>query len=75
MRPIEHMTNSEPLLELTRLWPINPVTAAVANDPDVRQRNPLMMSNHADRGLRIDTEFWLEYGPDLEQRFASWLNR
>jgi putative spermidine/putrescine transport system substrate-binding protein len=75
MRLIEHMTNPEPLLELTRLWPINPVTASVANDPDVRARNPLMMSNHAARGLQVDTEFWLEYGPDLEQRFASWLNR
>lgn len=75
MRLIEHMTNPEPLLELTRLWPINPVTASVANDPDVRSRNPLMMSNHQAGGLQIDTEFWLEHGPDLEQRFAAWLNR
>ncbi|MGG5809107.1 extracellular solute-binding protein [Falsiroseomonas sp. CW058] len=75
MRLIDHMTSPAPLLDLTRVWPINPVTAAVANDPDVRARNPLMMSNHQDRGLQIDTEFWLEYGPDLEQRFASWLNR
>jgi putative spermidine/putrescine transport system substrate-binding protein len=75
MRLIEHMTNPEPLLELTRLWPVNPVTASVANDPEVRARNPLMMSNHQAGGLQIDTEFWLEHGPDLEQRFASWLNR
>ncbi len=75
MRLIEHMTNPEPLLELTKLWPINPVTASVANDPEVRARNPLMMSNHQAGGLQIDTEFWLEHGPDLEQRFASWLNR
>jgi putative spermidine/putrescine transport system substrate-binding protein len=75
MRLIEHMTNPEPLLELTKLWPINPVTASVANDAEVRARNPLMMSNHQAGGLQIDTEFWLEHGPELEQRFASWLNR
>ncbi|NKE48283.1 extracellular solute-binding protein [Roseomonas frigidaquae] len=75
MRLIEHITSPAPLLELTRLWPINPVTQAVAENPDVRARNPLMMSNHTAGGLEIDTEFWLEHGPDLEQRFASWLNR
>lgn len=75
MRLIEHITNPAPLLALTQLWPINPVTAAVANDADVRARNPLMMTNHQAGGLQIDTEFWLEYGPDLEQRFAAWLNR
>ncbi|WP_439595878.1 extracellular solute-binding protein [Falsiroseomonas sp.] len=75
MRLIEHITSPAPLLELTRLWPINPVTQAVAENPDVRARNPLMMTNHQAGGLEIDTEFWLENGPDLEQRFASWLNR
>lgn len=75
MQLIEHITNPAPLLELTRAWPINPVTQAVAEDPDVRARNPLMMTNHQAGGLEIDTEFWLEHGPDLEQRFASWLNR
>ena len=75
MRLIEHITNPEPLLALTRLWPINPVNQAVADDPDVRARNPLMMTNHQAGGLEIDTEFWLEHGPDLEQRFAAWLSR
>jgi putative spermidine/putrescine transport system substrate-binding protein len=75
MRLVEHITNPAPLLELTRLWPVNPVTEAVANDPDVRARNPLMMTNHQAGGLQIDTEFWLEHGPALEQRFAAWLNR
>lgn len=75
MRLIEHITSPGPLLELTRLWPINPAVQSVANDPDVRARNPLMMTNHQAGGLEIDTEFWLENGPDLEQRFASWLNR
>jgi putative spermidine/putrescine transport system substrate-binding protein len=75
MQLIEHITNPAPLLALTRLWPINPVNQAVADDPDVRARNPLMMTNHQAGGLEIDTEFWLEHGPDLEQRFAAWLNR
>jgi putative spermidine/putrescine transport system substrate-binding protein len=75
MRLIEHITNADPLRALSAVWPINPVTAAVANDPAVRAANPMMMSNHQDRGLAINTEFWLDNGPDLEQRFASWLNR
>ena len=75
MRLIEHITNPDPLRALTEVWPINPVTAAVANDPAVRARNPMMMSNHQHRGLQIDTEFWLDQGTELEQRFAAWLNR
>lgn len=75
MRMISFITDPGPLLELTRLWPINPVTAAVANDPEVSERNPLMMSNHVDQGLNISTEFWIEHGPELERRFAAWLNR
>jgi len=75
MRLIEHITDPAPMRALTQVWPVNPVTAAVANDPAVRAANPLMMSNHQDRGLAINTEFWLDNGPDLEQRFASWLNR
>jgi putative spermidine/putrescine transport system substrate-binding protein len=75
MRLIEHITNEAPLLELTRLWPINPVNAAVANNADVRARNPMMMTNHQAQGLAINTEFWLENGPELEQRFTAWLNR
>ncbi|MGG5823403.1 extracellular solute-binding protein [Falsiroseomonas sp. HW251] len=75
MRLINHITDADPLRALSAVWPINPVTAAVANDPAVRAANPLMMSNHQAGGLQIDTEFWLDQGTDLEQRFASWLNR
>ena len=75
MRLVEHITNPGPLRELARAWPINPVTAEVADDPEIRAANPLMMSNHQDQGLRIDTEFWLEQGPELEQRFTAWLNK
>jgi putative spermidine/putrescine transport system substrate-binding protein len=75
MRLVEHITNPGPLRELARAWPINPVTAEVANDPEIRDANPLMMSNHQDQGLRIDTEFWLDQGPELEQHFTAWLNR
>lgn len=75
MRLIDWITDAGPLRALSQVWPINPVNAAVANDPAVHAANPLMMSNHQDQGLRIDTEFWLDQGTDLEQRFASWLNR
>ena len=75
MRLINHITDAEPLRALAQAWPINPVNAAVANDPAVRAANPLMMSNHQAGGLQIDTEFWLDQGTDLEQRFAAWLNR
>jgi putative spermidine/putrescine transport system substrate-binding protein len=75
MRLVEHITDPGPLRDLARAWPVNPVTAEVANDPAIRAANPLMMSNHQDQGLHIDTEFWLDQGPDLEQRFAAWLNR
>jgi putative spermidine/putrescine transport system substrate-binding protein len=75
MRLVEHITNPGPLRALSELWAINAVTAEVANDPAVRQRHPRLMSSQQHRGLQIDTEFWLDQGPDLEQRFAAWLNR
>ncbi|MCS6933125.1 MAG: extracellular solute-binding protein [Acetobacteraceae bacterium] len=75
MRLIAHLTAEEPLRELARVWPINPVTAAVARDPAIRAANPLMMTNFTDRGVHISTEFWLDHGTDLEQRFTAWLNR
>jgi putative spermidine/putrescine transport system substrate-binding protein len=75
MRLVDFITSTGPLRALAELWPINPVTAAVANDATIRERYPLMLSRHQDRGLHIDTEFWLDQGPDLEQRFAAWLNR
>ena len=56
MRLIQHITEPGPLRDLARAWPINPVTAEVANDPAIRAANPLMMSNHQDRGLAIDTD-------------------
>ncbi len=75
MRLIEHITNAGPLRSLAARWPINPVNAEVGNDPAIRAANPLMMTNHQAEGLQIETEFWLDHGPELEQRFAAWLNR
>lgn len=75
MRLIQSLTDEAPLLALSAAWPVNPVTASVARNPALRAANPLMMSNHVDGALRIDTEFWLEHGTDLEQRFTAWLNR
>jgi putative spermidine/putrescine transport system substrate-binding protein len=75
MRMIAHLTSEAGLREMTTVWPINPVTAAVVRDPAVRAANPLMLTNFVDRGVQISTEFWLDNGTDLEQRFTAWLNR
>lgn len=75
MKMVEYITSEAPLMALTDAWPINPVTASVAQSAAVRAKNPLMMSNHTGSGLNISTEFWLEHGTDLEQRFTAWANR
>ena len=75
MKLVEHITSAGPLTALTAAWPINPVTAAVAENAEVRQRNPMMITNFTAGGLQISTEFWLENGTDLEQRFAAWASR
>lgn len=75
MKLIQFMTEPAPLLALAQDWPVSPATRAVADDPAVRARNPGMVSNHTDEGLSIDTEFWVEFGDDLEKRFAAWAAR
>lgn len=75
MRLIQHMTEPAPLRALAQDWAVSPATRVVANDPAVRARNPAMVSNHAEDGLSIDTEFWVEYGEDLEKRFTAWAAR
>ncbi|MCC5968975.1 MAG: ABC transporter substrate-binding protein [Pararhodobacter sp.] len=72
MRMIEWITNAEPLLAQAAVWPISPANAEVNSDPAVQAANPGMVLNHADQGLFIDTDFWIEYGDDLEARFAAW---
>jgi putative spermidine/putrescine transport system substrate-binding protein len=75
MRLINWMTEPGPLLALSQDWAVSPATKAVADDPAVRARNPGMVSNHVEEGLSIDTEFWVEFGDDLEKRFNAWAAR
>ena len=75
MKLIDYMTEPKPLLALAQDWAVSPATRAVAEDAAVRARNPGMVSNHAEDGLSIDTEFWVEHGEDLEQRFNAWAAR
>ena len=75
MKLVQYMTEPAPLLALAQDWAVSPATKAVADDPAVRARNPGMVSNHAEEGLSINTEFWVEYGDDLEKRFNAWAAR
>jgi putative spermidine/putrescine transport system substrate-binding protein len=75
MKFINWVTEPAPLLALSKDWAVSPATRAVADDPAVRARNPGMVSNHAEEGLSIDTEFWVEHGEDLEKRFNAWAAR
>ena len=75
MKLIQYMTEPAPLLSLAQDWAVSPATKAVADDPAVRARNPGMVANHAEIGLSISTEFWVEFGDDLEKRFNAWAAR
>jgi len=75
MKLIDYMTDPAPLLALAQDWAVSPATKAVADNPAVRARNPGMVSNHTEIGLSINTEFWVEYGDDLEKRFNAWAAR
>jgi len=72
MRMIEWITNADALRAQAAVWPISPANIEVNSDPEVQAANPGMVLNHADKGLFIDTDFWIEYGDDLEARFAAW---
>lgn len=75
MRMIEWMTNLDPLLNLARVWPASPAHRAFQERADLRAANPHSVASNADRGLFIDTEFWVQNGEELEQRFANWAGR
>ena len=75
MKLIDYMTDAGPLRELAKDWAVSPATAAVAQDPLVRAKNTAMVAEHAEDGVFIDTEFWVQYGDDLERRFAAWVAR
>ncbi len=75
MKLIDYMTDPAPLRALAQDWPVSPATKVVANDPALAARNPAMVANHAEEGLSIGTEFWVEHGDDLEKRFNAWAAR
>ncbi len=75
MKLISFMTDAAPLRALAQDWAVSPATREVADDPAVRAKNPAMVANHAEEGLVINTEFWVEYGDDLEKRFNAWAAR
>jgi putative spermidine/putrescine transport system substrate-binding protein len=75
MKMIDYMTDPAPLRALAQDWAVSPATAAVAQDPAVRAKNPAMVAEHAEDGMFIDTDFWVQHGDDLERRFAAWVAR
>ncbi|MGE0847220.1 MAG: ABC transporter substrate-binding protein [Flavobacteriaceae bacterium] len=72
MKMVEFITDAEPLRNLAQDWAVSPANAEVAADPAISAKNPGMVANHADEGLFIDTDFWVEYGEDLEAKFNAW---
>jgi putative spermidine/putrescine transport system substrate-binding protein len=73
MKLIQYMTEEQPLKALAQDWAISPANAAVANDAEVRAKNPGMVAAHAEKGLFINTDFWVVHGEDLEAKFNAWL--
>jgi putative spermidine/putrescine transport system substrate-binding protein len=74
-RFIRHVTDLDPLLELAKVWAASPAHRAFVERPDLRAANPHAVATNAERGLFLDTQFWIEHGEDLEKRFAVWAAR
>ncbi len=72
MRMIDWITDAAPLRAQAAVWPISPANREVNADPELQAANPGMVLNHADEGLFISTEFWIEHGDELEAKFTSW---
>ena len=72
MAMIDWITDAERLRAQAADWPISPANRAVNEDPALRLANPGMVLNHASTGLRLDTEFWIAHGDDLQMRFTAW---
>jgi putative spermidine/putrescine transport system substrate-binding protein len=73
MKMIEWMTDAKPLLALAEDWAVSPANAEAAANARIREKNPGMLSGHADEGLFINTEFWVANGDDLETKFNAWV--
>jgi putative spermidine/putrescine transport system substrate-binding protein len=74
-RMIRWMTELDPLLALAAIWPASPAHRAFSERADLVAANPNSVASNASKGLFIDTQFWIEHGEDLEQRFAAWAAR
>lgn len=72
MKMVDWITSSEPLRAQAAIWPISPANKEVNADPELQAANPGMVLNHADEGLFISTEFWIQHGDELEAKFTSW---
>lgn len=72
LKLINYMTDFDPLLGMLKDWPLSPANKTFASRADLRQANPDMLTNNTDRGLFLNTEFWIERGEDLEKRFNTW---
>lgn len=75
LRMIDTITDRPALEALGRIWPASPAHRAWQDDAALRAANPDSVATHAAEGLFIDTEFWVQYGEDLERRFAAWSSR
>lgn len=72
MKMIDYITDAGPLRAQAAVWPISPANKDVNADPELQKANPGMVLNHADEGLFINTEFWIEHGDELEAKFTAW---
>ena len=73
MKMIEWITDSKPLLALAETYAVSPANKDAAANPALSAKNPGMLSSHVSDALFIDTEFWVQHGEDLEQKFNAWV--
>lgn len=73
MKMIEWITDSKPLLALAETYAVSPANKDAAANPALSAKNPGMLSSHVSDALFINTEFWVQHGEDLEQKFNAWV--
>jgi putative spermidine/putrescine transport system substrate-binding protein len=73
MKMIEWITDSKPLLALAETYAVSPANKEAAANPALSAKNPGMLSSHVSDALFINTEFWVQHGEDLEQKFNAWV--
>lgn len=53
--------------------PVNP--AALSHLPEAQAARMPTHANNLEGALSMDTEFWVDFGEELEQRFSAWASR